>query len=301
MGEQPGEKEIEVLIMREGMYPEIAEVDNACFNREGNLRTAQNMELLRESIPQGCLVVRKEQKLIGYSFAKLLGSVGYIGPIGIHPEQQAKGYAKELLSACIVRLKEAGCRSIGLETMPESGKHIGLYQSAGFELTFPSVTYQCPEQFVFGDMSQVISGAEVELQRVEEFDRKLAEEYDGLHILGDIRAALKVNKEQVFFYSDRNEIKGVLFRCKELYRYVYGAFLKDASNLEQFLTLFSALRQVHTEPLKLRVNSRYKKAAQLQQYGFLALGSHARLTLKGYHGIYETPEPEGFILKGWVG
>lgn len=292
----------EILRMTEEMYPIIAEVDDFSFERGGNLRSPKNMSLLRESCPDACLVITVEDKICGYAFSKVMGSVGYIGPIGIHPEAQGNGLAKEMLSTCVDKLKQAGCKIIGLETMPESAKHIGLYQRAGFELTFPTVSYKFPDQLIREDFHNVLNGSEIEENLLETFGQSFREEYNGYDILGDMKIALRENKENVFFYYNNERIEGVLFFCPELYRFPYGAFLKNDTNLEQFLVLCSALKKANPDTkLIIRINSKYKKAYQLQNYGFSVERGLARLTHHGYHGNYEEIDSVGFVAKAWVG
>ena len=60
------------------------------------------------------------------------GSVGFFGPLSVHPERWDAGIAKRLLGPTMDLFAARGTRHVGLFTFPQSTKHVGLYQRFGF-------------------------------------------------------------------------------------------------------------------------------------------------------------------------
>jgi ribosomal protein S18 acetylase RimI-like enzyme len=81
--------------------------------------------------PSGCFVA-EDDGIVGYVFSRYCGEIGWIGPFGVHPDQQGRGLGRLLLMASSDGLERAGCRVIGLETMPDSPYNVGMYIRAGF-------------------------------------------------------------------------------------------------------------------------------------------------------------------------
>ncbi len=75
-------------------------------------------------------------KLVGSNFATNWGSVGFFGPITVHPDLQERGIARALLAKTMEQFDAWGTRHVGLFTFPHSAKHIALYQKYGFYARF---------------------------------------------------------------------------------------------------------------------------------------------------------------------
>ncbi len=71
---------------------------------------------------------------VGYIFTRTFGRVGFFGPFGVVPRFQHAHVGKQLVNATIAYMKQAGCTTIGLETMPETAYNLGLYTKLGFQL-----------------------------------------------------------------------------------------------------------------------------------------------------------------------
>ena len=70
--------------------------------------------------------------LMGSNFAANWGSVGFFGPLSIHPELWDRGAGKALMEPIVECFDRWGTRHAGLFTFAQSAKHIGLYQHFGF-------------------------------------------------------------------------------------------------------------------------------------------------------------------------
>ncbi|HVH82063.1 MAG TPA: GNAT family N-acetyltransferase [Stellaceae bacterium] len=128
-------------------------------------------------------------KLAGSNFATRWGSVGFFGPLSIHPELWNRGLAQPLVAAASDQFEQWGLQHAGLCTFPHSTKHIHLYQKFGFHPRFLSPVMAAPAK----------SGARPEYARytllaadgraaAEEASLALTGElYDGLDLRGEIR------------------------------------------------------------------------------------------------------------------
>jgi GNAT superfamily N-acetyltransferase len=70
--------------------------------------------------------------LVGSNFAANWGSVGFFGPLSIHPELWDRGVGKTLMEPIMQCFDRWGTRHASLFTFAHSAKHIGLYQRFGF-------------------------------------------------------------------------------------------------------------------------------------------------------------------------
>ena len=70
--------------------------------------------------------------LVGSNFVTHWGSVGYFGPLTVHPDFWDRGVAQKLLEPALALFETWGCRHTGLYTYSGSPKHLALYQKFGF-------------------------------------------------------------------------------------------------------------------------------------------------------------------------
>jgi GNAT superfamily N-acetyltransferase len=71
-------------------------------------------------------------KLIGSNFTANWGSVGFFGPLSIHPDYWSQGIAKRLLEPTMQLFSKWNTKHAGLFTFAQSPKHIHLYQKFDF-------------------------------------------------------------------------------------------------------------------------------------------------------------------------
>jgi ribosomal protein S18 acetylase RimI-like enzyme len=91
-------------LVKEDYLKEIGVIDTLAFHRE-EPRKLINLRTLNQSAPEGSFVAMENGKVVGFVFSKVFGREGFIGPIGIHPDFQGRGYGKKLLEASIEYLK----------------------------------------------------------------------------------------------------------------------------------------------------------------------------------------------------
>jgi GNAT superfamily N-acetyltransferase len=97
------------------------------------LRTPENMNAaIRRPYP-GMVIETPPGRIVGYCFTHVWGSLGWLGTLGVVPALQGFGYGRAITEAGIKLLREAGCQTLALETMPESGKNLAMYTRLGLE------------------------------------------------------------------------------------------------------------------------------------------------------------------------
>jgi len=82
--------------------------------------------------------------LVGSNFATKWGSVGFFGPLILHPDLQERGIAQALLARTMEQFDAWEMRHVGLFTFPHSAKHIALYQKYGFYARFLTAIMSSP-------------------------------------------------------------------------------------------------------------------------------------------------------------
>jgi GNAT superfamily N-acetyltransferase len=82
--------------------------------------------------PTASFAARVGDRLIGTNFAIRWGSVGFFGPLTVHPDFWERGIANRLLEPTMALFTQWGTKHAGLFTFAHSAKHVHLYQKFGF-------------------------------------------------------------------------------------------------------------------------------------------------------------------------
>ncbi|MFN0178936.1 MAG: GNAT family N-acetyltransferase [Gemmatimonadales bacterium] len=81
---------------------------------------------------EGAMLWRDESGVAAFNLAHANGVEGWMGPLAVRPDRQGRGLGREIVMAGVEYLERAGCRRIGLETMPRTVENIGFYSRLGF-------------------------------------------------------------------------------------------------------------------------------------------------------------------------
>jgi GNAT superfamily N-acetyltransferase len=82
--------------------------------------------------PAAAFAATVDGALVGSIFAANWGSVGYFGPLSVHPDYWNAGIGQRLLAPVMDCFASWGTTLAGLCTFPQSAKHIALYQKFDF-------------------------------------------------------------------------------------------------------------------------------------------------------------------------
>jgi predicted N-acetyltransferase YhbS len=106
--------------------------------------------------PQAGFVAEQDGRIVGSNLAVRWGSVGFFGPLSVHPDLWDKGLGQRLMAPIVDTFAAWQLRLAGLFTFPDSTKHVGLYQRFGF---FPKcltiVLSRPPSPVTDGELSTV--------------------------------------------------------------------------------------------------------------------------------------------------
>jgi len=132
-------------------------------------------------------------ELVGTNFATRWGSVGFFGPLSIHPDLWDRGIAQQLLIPTMKLFDTWGIRHAGLFTFASSTKHVGLYQKFGFWPRFLTSLMDLsvgaepgPDSTEFKRFSEYSAGEkQISLQACQALTNSV---YEGLDLGREIRA-----------------------------------------------------------------------------------------------------------------
>jgi GNAT superfamily N-acetyltransferase len=82
--------------------------------------------------PAGCFAAFDGPRPAGVLFSVARGPLAWVGPIAVAPEADNRGVGQTLMAACLDGWGRRGVRLAGLETFPNSPKHLHLYAKLGF-------------------------------------------------------------------------------------------------------------------------------------------------------------------------
>jgi GNAT superfamily N-acetyltransferase len=85
-----------------------------------------------------------DDRLVGSNFATKWGSVGFFGPLTVHPDLQEHRIGQLLLAQTMEQFDAWGTRHVGLFTFAHSAKHVALYQKFGFHARFLTAIMSAP-------------------------------------------------------------------------------------------------------------------------------------------------------------
>jgi len=112
------------------------------INRPLRLRTPENMNAALRRPHPGVVIESPPGHIAGYCFTHVWGSLGWLGTLGVAPRKQGFGLGRAVIAAGLDVLREAGCTTLALETMPESGKNLALYTNLGLDARYMTFLYQ---------------------------------------------------------------------------------------------------------------------------------------------------------------
>ena len=143
--QSPRENELEISVcpLRESDLPAADHIFRLAFGTflglEDPLKFGADQDYVRTrwlAEPAAAFGVEVGGELVGSNFATNWGTVGFFGPLTIHPDFWDRGIAKHLLEPTMDLLEKFGSKHLGLFTFAHSPKHLGLYQKFGFWARF---------------------------------------------------------------------------------------------------------------------------------------------------------------------
>lgn len=135
-----------IRAMTPGDLPDVASVTEAAFTAlhphdhpatpPGTAVPALLFSTRLAADPDGCFVAVSGQdpgQVEGVLISVARGTLGWFGPLAVHPQAQRCGTGERLVAACLDSWQRRGVRLMGLATFPGSTFHRDFYRKAGFQ------------------------------------------------------------------------------------------------------------------------------------------------------------------------
>lgn len=261
-----------------------------------------------ESAGDGAMLWRDaDGEIAAFNFAHVLGTEGWMGPLAVREDLQAQGLGHRIVEAGVARLKQAGCTTIGLETMPRTMDNIGFYASMGFvpapltiTVTMDALSGAAPRLLSHGgsgERAQALRDCAALLAAVRpgaDYTKEL--QLTLRHGLGDVvlHAAEDGRLRGFALYHEVPLVEG---RSREELR-VLKLAVDDPRELPTLMHLVRAqARRSGTLRAALRLQGEFPDALRaLVAHGARVRWTDLRMTLSGYA---EAPARGGLALSNW--
>lgn len=161
--------------------------------------------------PEAAFAAEIAGELVGSNFATNWGSVGFFGPLTIHPKFWDAGVGKRLIEPVMDLFQTWGTRHTGLFTFPHSPKHAGLYQKFGFWPRFLTALMSKPigatQQLAGMSRFSELSSGEREsmLRECQELTEAI---YPGLNVGHEIRAVAEQELGDTILLWKKGKLEG---------------------------------------------------------------------------------------------
>jgi len=255
--------------------------------------------------PAAAFAAEIEAEVVGSNFATNWGSVGFFGPLTIHPDFWDRGVGKRLMEPIMECFGNWESRFAGLFTFPQSAKHLGLYQRFGFWPRFLTVVMSKPvgqvekssqwttfNELAAGERATVLAACRALTNSI----------YEGLDVTREINAVADQNLGDTLLLWEGSKLMGVAVcqmgpgteagsgRC-----YVkFGAARPGAAVARSFGNLLEACEELAAERQSARLIAGMNTARHEAYREMLARGFRA--DLQGV--VMSRPNEEGYNRSG---
>ncbi len=205
--------------------------------------------------PNAAFAAEADGELVGSNFVTRWGSFGFFGPLTVRPDLWDRGIAKLLLEATMELFNKWGVSHVGLFTLAQSPKHVGLYQKFGF---WPRFLTFLMSNTVRGrgtseGWSRFSDVPDSEIGRCLEKCRSLTNSaYEGLDLEREITAVRKQRLgDTVLLWEDDTVVGVAICHCgsgteagRDICYVKFGAVRSGASAESSFDRLLSACEEL---------------------------------------------------------
>lgn len=161
--------------------------------------------------PTAAFVAERGGVLVGSNFATRWGSVGFFGPLTIHPDYWNGGFGQRLLEPVMALFDNWGVSHAGLFTFAQSPKHVGLYQRYGFwpRALTAIMSTSVRSGLVEGGWDRYSALAEADREGVLRACAALTDRlYEGLDVSREIRATQAQGLGDTVLLREEGELVG---------------------------------------------------------------------------------------------
>ena len=261
---------------------------------------------------EGAMLWRDDRgNIAAFNVTHLSGTEGWMGPLAVHPDFQAHGLGKTIVSTGVEWLKRQNASVIGLETMPRTMDNIGFYSSLGMLPGYLTLTVTVDAAYApqpvhgrsvrLGGLQSVEMDGAIERCRVlsssllpgYDFSREmqLTEEL----ALGD--TLLIMRGDDVVGFAVAHSVPLVEGRVREELR-VLKLVAQDGEDFDYLVTVLADhARRSGTRRVAIRVQGQYGEAyRKLISRGARVRWTDLRMSAEGF---IEKRADRGVVLSNW--
>lgn len=245
--------------------------------------------------------------IAAFNIAHASGAEGWMGPLAVRDDCQGTGQGKRIVRAGIEHLQRAGCRTIGLETMPRTMDNIGFYAGLGFVPGYltTTITLEAAGQSSGLDLLSALPASSRD-DAISECAALTAALLPGSDYSREIRLTQELGVGDTLLVRSGGEVTGfavchaaplVEARAREELR-VLKCVAADLATFEAMLPALTALaRRSVTVRVALRMQGEYPDAfAAVMRAGAHVRWTDLRMTLTGHTA---PPTARGIVLTNW--
>ncbi len=260
----------------------------------------------------GAMLWRDDRgNIAAFNVTHLSGAEGWMGPLAVHPDFQAHGLGKTIVTTGVEWLKRQNARVIGLETMPRTMDNIGFYSSLGMLPGFLTLTVTVDAAYapqpVHGRAVRLgalqpaeMDGALIQCRALSDsllpgydFSREmqLTEEL----AIGD--TLLVMRDDDVVAFAVAHSVPLVEGRVREELR-VLKLVARDENDFDFLITVLADhARRSGTRRVAVRVQGQYREAYRK----LIVRGARVRWTdlRMSADGFSEERAPRGVVFSNW--
>jgi len=248
-------------------------------------------------------------RIAAFNVAHVSGSEGWMGPLVVREDLQGHGVGREIVTTGIRRLLDAGCRTIGLETMPRTMDNIGFYARLGFVPAHLTITVTLDAGSLTGPLPERLSAhrGPARLRVMDEVTALTDQVRAGADYRREIDGTLRHGVGDVVLHRDRaggllgfalvHDVPLVEGRVLEELR-VLKLVVHDAEVFPALIDrLQVAARQAGAARVAVRLQGAYPDLLrQCVATGARVRWTDLRMTLAGYA---EPAPARGILLSNW--
>jgi GNAT superfamily N-acetyltransferase len=204
--------DVSIEQLREGDLAEADRIFRLAFGTFLGLPDAaqfdQGAEFIRarwSADPSATFAAKIQGKLAGTNFGTNWGSVGFFGPLTVHPDYWDRGIGKRLMEPIMDLFSRWGTTHMGLFTFAQSQKHVGLYQRFGFWPRFLTAIMSKPVTQTEKSSAQLLSALSADEREavLKAANEMTGEIFDGLKVQREIEAiAVQKLGDTVLLWAD---------------------------------------------------------------------------------------------------
>lgn len=262
------------------------------------------------AFPDAAFAAEDANTLLGTILGARWGSVGFFGPLTVHPAAWNRGVAQSLLEPMMERFASWNVRHAGLYTFSNSPKHVSLYQRFGFHPRFLTALMARPVDPQSSEPPLLVSSLSSTAREIALAECRAVTDalYDGLDLAAEIESVRNQGLGDTVLVAGSGGVEafavchaGPGSEAGSGECYVKFAAVSPAAGTEIFVELLEACERYAAERGATRLEAGVSTARE-EAYGtMLSRGYRTEVLGVTMHRPNEPgySKPGSFVLDDW--